>query len=189
VTNPPRDGVSIGGSHSENAIVAVTLGATSATTGIVTIFFQEPGVLGAGAYQDEIQIGICTDDSCTALVSGTRKTVRTTYTVSGTAPALSVTPSTQLVAIQAAPFTLGSPNATVRLTLDGILTSAVMVETEHTANGISHAFAFTADESGFDLDINFKSPAQMGIGTYEDTVTVRVCRTASCVPLNGSPVR
>ena len=188
VTNPPREGVSIGGNHSENAIVAVTLDPTSTTAGIVTIFFQEPGVLGAGAYEDEIQIGICTDDSCTALVSGTQKNVRTTYTVTGTAPALSVTSSTQLVVIQAAPFTLASPSATVRLMLDGITTSAVQVETEHTENGISNATAFQTDESGFDLEINFKSPVQSGIGTFEDTVTVRVCRAFSCVPLNGSPV-
>jgi hypothetical protein len=188
VTNAPPGGVVIGGRHSQNAIVLVTVEQTGATTGIATIFFQEPGVLGAGKYEDEIQIGICTNDSCTALVSGTQKNVRTTYTVTGTPPALSVTPSTRLVEIQAAPFTLASPDATVRLTLDGITTSAVNVATEHTQNGILNAFSLESDESGFDLTINFKSPVQVGIGTYEDTVTVSVCRMFSCDPLNGSPV-
>lgn len=188
VTNPPPEGVSIGGRHSDNAIVLVSLEATGATTGTVTIFFEEPGVLGAGVYEDDIQIGICTDDSCTALVSGTQRDVRTTYTVTGTPPALTVTPSTRLVTIEAAPFTLASPRAVVRLTLDGITTSAVMTETEHTTNGISHAFVLATDESGFDLEISFRSPIQAGLGIHEDLVTVRVCRTSSCTPLNGSPV-
>jgi hypothetical protein len=188
VTNPPRDGVAIGGSHSENAIVAVSLEATAAATGTVTIFFQEPGILGAGVYEDEIQIGICTDDSCTALVGGTQRSVRTRYTVTGTAPALSVTPSTRLVTVQAVPFTLAAPSAIVRLTLDGIPTSQVNVETEYGENGIANASLFQTDEVGFDLEIIFKSPVQTGIGIFEDTVTVSICRMAACTPLNGSPV-
>jgi hypothetical protein len=188
VTNPPRGGVAIGGSYSQNAIVAVTLDATSATTGTVTVFFEEPELLGAGVYEDDIQIGICTDDSCAALEAGTQKNVRTRYTVTGSVPDRSVTPSTDLVTKHAAPFTLASPSATVRLTLNNITTSAVMTETVHTANGISHAFLHSPDESGYDLDITFKSPGQVGLGTFEDTITVTVCRTSDCRPLNGSPV-
>lgn len=188
VTNVPREGVSIGGRHSENAIVDVSLAPTSDGGGIVTIFFQEPGLLGAGVYEDEIELGICSNDSCTAIVSGTQRTVRTTYTVTGTAPVFSVTPSTSVVEIEAAPFTSVSPSATVRLTLEGITTSDVMTETSHTTNGIWHAFEFKPDATGIQLDITFKPPAVAGLGVHEDTVTVSVCRTASCLPLAGSPV-
>jgi hypothetical protein len=189
VKNAPASGVVIGGSYTANAIVGVSVIEASPTSGIVTVFFKEPRDLGAGVYEDDIQIGICTDESCTALKSGTRKTVRTTYTVTGTAPDLTVAPSTTSVEVQAGLTTQAAPHATVRLTLGGIPASMIQSpNAQYTQNGILHAIVSTADESGFDVDITFMPPTYVGAGVYEDTITVTVCRESTCAPLLGSPV-
>lgn len=189
VKNAPASGVFIGGSYTSNAIVGVSVIEASPTSGIVTVYFQEPRNLGAGVYEDDIQIGICADESCTALKSGTRKTVRTTYTVTGTAPDLTVTPSTTRVEVQAGLTTQAAPESTVRLTLGGIPASMIQSpNAQYTQNGILHAIVSMADESGFDVDITFMPPTWVGAGVYEDTITITVCRESTCAPLLGSPV-
>jgi hypothetical protein len=189
VKNAPASGVFIGGSFTANAIVGVSVIDASPTSGIVTVYFQEPRNLGAGVYEDDIQIGICADENCTALKNGTRRTVRTTYTVTGTAPDLTVTPSTTHVEMQAGLTTQAAPHAVVRLMLGGIPSSMIqMPNAQYTQNGILNAIVSTADETEFDVDITFKPPTYVGAGVYEDTVTIVVCREFTCAPLLGSPI-
>jgi hypothetical protein len=190
VSNAPADGVSIGGNFTENGISNVTLQSTSAATGTINIVFKDPSVLGPGVFNDTLDFGICTDSNCTALVSGTRRTVTVTYTVTGTRPPQpSVIASTHAINIQRAPFLVTIQEATVVLTLLGVEVSNVSINTSFTTNGLLTAFTQQNSNGGYDLTLWFRPSEQLSIGTYVDTITVVLCRFNSCpTGLDGSPV-
>lgn len=190
ITNPPKDGVSIGGTYTQNGIESIGLEGTSATTGTVTIVFKNPSVIGADVYEDVIQLGICADEECSGPVSGTVRTVDVVYTVTGTPPPQpSVTASRTLVTVQSAPFIATSPQETVTLTLEGVDPSNVQINTESTSNGLAVAYSTQNDAGGFDINLLFTSSEHVGLGTHVDTVTVSLCQYNACpTPLDGSPI-
>ena len=57
-----------------------------------------------------------------------------------------------------------------------------------TSNGVENAlFNFTSDTSG-QLEVAVKQPGSLGVGTYNDTITVRVCYDPACTKqVGGSP--
>src|SRR5947209_14668289 len=54
---------------------------SSGTQGEFTVFFKDPSTVAVGTYSDTIQIGLCTDASCSHSVAGTLVTVAITYVV------------------------------------------------------------------------------------------------------------
>ena len=72
----------------------------------VTIQFKSPVSLGAGVYQDQIQISVCYDQACTQPVANSPQTVRVTYTVTA-APMVQLSSLSPASAVAAGPgFTL-----------------------------------------------------------------------------------
>jgi outer membrane protein assembly factor BamB len=70
----------VGGTYSANGIASVS-GTTATGSATVTIQFQSPASLGAGVYNDSVQITACYDQACTEPVSNSPQTVQVQYTV------------------------------------------------------------------------------------------------------------
>ncbi len=190
VSNPPAAGVYIGGRFTNNGIEDVTLQASSATDAAITIIFKDPSILGPGVYDDSLQLGICTDSTCQTLQNGTQHTITVKYTVTGTPPPpASVSASTNVVNVQEVPFIPHAPSASVDLIFQRVQPSEVSATTVYTDNGLSNAYVIPDGSGGLHIQMYFKASSALGIGTYDDTVTVTLCKFSACpTGLNGSPV-
>ncbi|MBS0377451.1 MAG: PQQ-binding-like beta-propeller repeat protein [Proteobacteria bacterium] len=80
VTNPSGGDTYIGADYTKSAITAITLQA-AAGVGYILVSFKDPSTINPGKYSDTIQVGLCTDSTCTQLQSGSVHTVAVTYTV------------------------------------------------------------------------------------------------------------
>jgi outer membrane protein assembly factor BamB len=85
VHNPPPEGITVGARYTTNAITGLDLTASGAQQATLTVAFEDPSVLGVGNYSDTVELGICEDDSCTQVESGSEVTISVTYVVDVTA--------------------------------------------------------------------------------------------------------
>lgn len=100
-------------------------------------------------------------------------------------PSMSLTPSSVSVS---ADFSDSSPTATVKVTVADPPASRLYAEEGNSNNGISSVNISPIGNAAYDLKMQFYSPGVLGVGTYDDTVTVRVCRDAQCDnEVAGSP--
>lgn len=186
VSDAPASGVSIGGNFSQNGIDNVTLNATSQSKGVVTIFFKDPSIVGPGDYQDRVQLGICRNDSCSAIRDGTLRTVDVAYTVTGTPPSISV--ATNVVERVAPPYTIDVAVENIPVTLQGIDPTDVNFDTQSSGRGLQYASVIPDGGGGLVLQLAFQPPSELGFGTFEAAVTVNACAVVSCpAGLHGSP--
>ncbi|AXQ28673.1 hypothetical protein D0B54_08270 [Solimonas sp. K1W22B-7] len=58
---------------------------TSETSGRVSIFFQDPDLLGPGTYADRLTLKICYDAACSEQTVGSPRQIEVSYTVTGAA--------------------------------------------------------------------------------------------------------
>lgn len=85
VTNMPAAGVYVGYGHSVNGVANVSF-IPNATNAVLQVDFR-PGIsLPAGVYNDTIEVSVCLDDLCRTHIAGSPQTVRTSYTVTHSAP-------------------------------------------------------------------------------------------------------
>lgn len=171
-----------------NGVASVSVVVDSASKATVTIAFKSPSTLAVANYDDTVTIKACTDSGCSTPLTGSPATVTTHYTV---------TPSS----VPAGTFTLDSPSVTVSAAADaaaptanvgvtGSLSGAGSLNLLPTSTnvGISTVSASVGSPTHGSVIIEFKSPASLGVGTYDDTVTLKVCADAACTrPLTGSP--
>ena len=80
LVDPPPGGVYVGAGFTKNGIAGMNF-TSSGTQGEFTVFFKDPSTVAVGTYSDTIQIGLCTDASCSHSVAGTLVTVAITYVV------------------------------------------------------------------------------------------------------------
>ena len=80
-----------------------------------------------------------------------------------------------------------APTATVTVSFAGPTGTALYVGTSSSSNGISSVTQSPGNASTV-ITINFNSPLALGVGVYNDTVTVRVCYDQACTqPISNSP--
>ena len=80
-----------------------------------------------------------------------------------------------------------APTAIVQIAVTGQTAAQLYVTSSATHNGVASA-ATMSSSAGYVLTVSFKSPAAVGIGVYNDTVTLNVCNDASCTsPVGNSP--
>lgn len=190
LSNVPAAGVTIGGDWTENAITFIDLTQNSDTSATVHIHFQNPTIIGPGTYNDTVTIGICADDNCTALINGTRNTISVRYTVTGQRPPQpTVTPARTSILVERPPLLATTTQETVTLTVQGGFTSNIDMHWTNTTVALLNVFVFTTGNDSYEVSINFKSPAEVGVGTFDDTVTITLCQFNVCpLGLDGSPV-
>lgn len=172
-----------------------TLQASQGTATIV-IEPRPPNTLKPGTYHDTIQIQACTDSTCTQQIAGSPQTINVSYTVESVtgsaAPQLVL--STSSVNAQAFLLSAQPPaNATVGATITNSV-PASNITLSYTTNGVSFAnltYGTAANSGGpqqATLTIEFAPPNQLGIGTYNDTITLNACLDSQCLnPFPGSP--
>ena len=98
---------------------------------------------------------------------------------SGGGSGLSMSLSTNQVSVSAA-TTGAAPTATVQINLNEAPTSTVYVGYNDTTNGISSLSFSQVSAQAEAVNIAFKSPAQLGAGTYTDTINLAVCYDQQC---------
>jgi hypothetical protein len=163
---------------------------------IVDIEPRAPNTLKPGTYQDTIQIQACTDSACAHPIAGSPQTIVVNYTVEpvtgSDAPQLTL--ATNTVSAQAFLLSAQPPaNAGVAATITNYAT-VPNITISYTTHGVSFAnLSYTSAASGGGseqgaLTIQYAPPNQLGVGTYNDVVTINACLDPQCVnPFPGSP--
>jgi outer membrane protein assembly factor BamB len=95
--------------------------------------------------------------------------------------------STNQIAVSAA-LGEGAPLATVDINLSSTYSGTLDVADDTTNNGISSVVMAATTDTTATVQILFKLPSELGIGTYRDTLLLAVCTDASCTSqIAGSP--
>ncbi len=198
------------GKFSENGIANVT-DASGASPITVTIQFKPPASLGAGVYNDTVQMSGCYDQACTQQVGNSPQTVQVQYTVTGglikltslmptsaiaSGPAFTLTATGTNFTPQSVVLWNGSPRATsfmstTQLTAQIAATDiaapgAVPVSVSDPVNGASNSVPFTIQPET--LGLNSVSPTSVAVGgpSFMLTVLGTGFTNASTVQWNGS---
>lgn len=171
-----------------NGIDSVSAVVNSASKATVTITFKTPSTLAAAKYDDTVTIKACTDSGCSTELRGSPATVTTHYTVTqATVPAGSFFLDGSSVTVSAA-ADAPAPAVNVGVTASIAVSGSLNLVPTSTNIGISAVSAAVGSPRHGSLIIEFKSPASLGVGAYDDTVTLKVCADAACaLPLTGSP--
>lgn len=81
VQNPPDDGLYAAMGWTGNGVSSVDIFSLNETTARLEVYFRSPDSLSPGDYQDEVQVSICYNESCSRQVIGSPLQVATAYTV------------------------------------------------------------------------------------------------------------
>ena len=188
---PLQSSVSVSGTE----IGAVNTMWQSASQGALTIVFVSPDQLGPGNYTEILTLNVCTDSACSHPIAGSPARITITYTVAGGTP----TPVS---------FYFPQPQSSFSAT-----TSDTSPESTSFTFYIQHVppaglyLLITQPKSGFvtgltdtvepdslgelivTLNLALQSPASLGSGFFQSSVSVAVCYDKACTrPVAGSPV-
>ena len=159
----------------------------------VTLFFEDPSDIGAGAYNSVIRAGVCANVSCDALRSDALS-ISVSYTVTGTQPPLAtVQAATNTVSVSASALDFRGPRATVDLNYSNVqLSNPIQAQATSTNHGIPTVYPVGVQQlspTAARLHITFADPRELPAGTYDDVITVNLCEMRKCPgPLAGSPI-
>lgn len=187
VTNPPAAGLFV-------QIAATTSGIhfpgfePGVGAGTVNVLFRSPGSMQNGTFNDSITIRVCTDDQCRSQIAGSPVTVTTQYVVSGTGTS-TVSPDRSSIQYTTDLNEITNRQEFVQLTLDVAPDSGVFAHVSHTSNAIQRVTHRVATLTLVELDIRFRSGAELGSGDFSDTIDVTLCYDVTCARLvEGSPL-
>jgi hypothetical protein len=187
---PPPDGSVIRYSYTTNGIWNLGHLRLDPVEWQFRVDFADPSELGPGVYVDTVELAMCADQFCTALVEGTVSTFTITYTVTGQKPPpAEVVASTKSVAAEAMAYTDAKPIATIELSYLNVQPNASFTAeiVSSTYEGILGGVIERIDDTSDRLEIRFRPASTLPPGTYEDVITVNVC--AKCPRhVVGSPL-
>ncbi len=171
-----------------NGVASVSVVVNSASKATVSISFKAPSTLAPATYDDTVTIKACTDSGCSTPLTGSPASVTTHYTVTkSSVPAGSFFLDSTSVTVSAA-ADAAAPVVNVGVTASLTGAGSLNLVPTSTSIGISTVSAAVGNPAHGSLIIQFKSPASLGVGTFDDTVTLKVCADAACTrPLTGSP--
>jgi outer membrane protein assembly factor BamB len=103
---------------------------------------------------------------------------------SGSSATLLVTPTT----VNVVASTVGAaPAASIQVVVESSAAGPYYVSTAFTQNGIASE-SFSVSGSIGTVNLTFKSPTALGVGVYNDTVTIEACSDVGCAQqISGSP--
>jgi hypothetical protein len=174
-------------------------GASSDTTSGVTLLVAlwQPASLGAGTYTDTLTVSICVDSACATQYPGSPAKVAVKYVVTGSA---ALTPTFQLepTATNFTATTTGAaPTAGWIVNVDNIPPKGLWTRWNWPSTGIVGNVTFqqslcavNCSNNGWGTyTVTMGSPAKLGSGIYNSSVTVEMCYDQACTSqLSGSPV-
>lgn len=189
IANAPADDTYIGGSFTQNGIVAVELISATKTNAILHVTFKPPTDQPPGTnLSDTLQLALCRDTNCNDIVTDSLITIPITYAVkspdAGSLP--TIASSTSQISVHAlitgqsiswSPDTNSSPNAfSIPLTIQhAAYTPTYTVETSW--NSVQSAQMIDPINPTLYVTLNRPQAA----GSYHDTITVHACLDAGCV--------
>lgn len=186
ITNNPPPVVYIDYDYSASGIDRVEFAQTAPAQGELRIFFRSAGSLLNATYDDTVDVRVCLDDLCQTDLRGSPRTIRTSYVVSGSGPT-SATISRSTIALTVDHREQGRRREAITATLNALPPSGVHINMLHTSNAVEFA-AQGAPGLVTDMLIGFVAGRDRPIGSYDDTVTVKVCYDNTCVrQVTGSP--
>lgn len=189
VSQPPAAGLYHGEDFSTRGLESVNLLPTSNASAQLQLAFKPAAALADGVYIDTVLIAVCSDNRCAHHVAGSPMTVTTRYTVSG-GSANSVTIDRSAISVTASTGGPAFLNESLLLTRVGA-TPALPLAVQVSATGTAVATLSTVAVSDTQtrVDVGLVQPAQKPAGTYNDTVTIRVCYDSGCLrDVVGSPI-
>lgn len=174
-------------SYSTNAVAGVDHAAAGLGQERIFIQFKAPSTLPDGVYRDTVDLRICTTEDCNRQVRGSPIRITATFTVESPATVRSEQAAVELGAGLIDPAV---PTANPRFSVTGMpADSGVHFSATSSTNGIAR-YSIT---TGFGIDtgvyLEFRGPAELGVGTYADAITLRACYDSSCArEVSGSPI-
>ena len=190
IDHGPTPGVYVGYGHASVAISKLSFASNGPSQGVVTVSEKDPSVIGVGTYNDTVDVGLCTDSSCTAFQSGSVSSIPVIYHVSGSNAAVeSVTSSTYGVALRELPYIPSAPQVPVVLTFQNLGAGAVNLSATFTSNGVSDVVGAVSGANTWSGNIVLKIPATLETGIYDDVITIAACNKSKCpIALAGAPI-
>ncbi|MDE2138406.1 MAG: hypothetical protein KGJ68_13320 [Gammaproteobacteria bacterium] len=193
ITNPPNTPLSYRLSNSGSAVAGSSFVWQSSQAGSLTISFPGPAALGAGSFQGSVDLAVCLDAACAQPITASPAHIMVTYVVEpGSQPAASFT-------VGPGPAQITSPLFTSQTTsiLDDFSfyvtdfpSSGLWVQIRQPAGGpITSAALEDVTGPTAVVGLTLKSPATLGPGIYNDSVSFSLCYDSTCQSLvAGSPV-
>lgn len=184
--NVPDDGLYVGVDSTNNGIASVDFQATSDTTASLILQFRSPVDLAVGTVTDQVTVYVCLDDQCAKQARGSPMTLSASYTVSS--PMVAALTSTS-VSVTGAVQDLSAPqgSALINLSSTGEIPPTVRINSGYAS--IDGVFSLGGAPGSVGVQINFRHPANMGVGVYSENVALRVCYDFDCRrEVNGSPL-
>ncbi|MGD9691156.1 MAG: hypothetical protein AB7P44_08260 [Steroidobacteraceae bacterium] len=186
VTNNPPPTVYYTIDHSAIGLEIVQFVQTGPGQGELRFSFRSPGSLANGTYNDTVEIRVCPDDLCRTDLRGSPATVRTAYVVSGSGTTSAVV-NPSIINLTADQREVIGRREDVTVTLNALPPSGIRIQTIQSSNALDFV-AWGATGLVTNLDLGFDAGDELALGTYTDSVSVRVCYDDSCVrQIAGSP--
>ncbi len=184
------DLIYVSGQYTTAAVqgVSVTLNGTQV---MVAVTLRAPEQTAPGTYQDTITVRACHDSACTMQVIGSPVSIPVSYVVTNPSPAPAMTVDRLDISREGFVLDPGTGlSETVALAFSGLGTRILRPHLSVTSTNqtITALRQLTTSRTEGGLSIDLKSPATLGVGTHQDTITVRACLDATCAnELEGSP--
>ena len=185
--NVPDDGLYVGVDTSNNGIASVDFQATTETAANLVLQFRSPVDLDVGTVTDQVTVYVCLDDQCAKQVRGSPMTLTASYSVSSPMVASMAVPSMSVTgAVQDSLSPQGS--ALITLSNTGVIPPTVQVDNFGYAS-IDYVAGQQVSPGGVAVQVNFRHPANLGVGVYNENVELRICYDFGCRrEVNGSPL-
>jgi hypothetical protein len=193
ILNPPSSKLTYRVISSGMAVSSADFSWQSVSSGTLNIHFPSPATLGAGTFQGSVQLSVCSDAACLQPIGDSPATLMVTYTVNpGSQPPTSFTLMEGPQAIASALYTSQTDPILVDFALyvTNLPSSGLWVIVTQPSSGfvVSAGLAPYSGPSAV-VGLTLKSPAQLGSGLFNGSVTFQVCYDEQCQnPVQGSPV-
>ena len=185
----PASAVYFSGRYSTKGIKNVSVDWDSPNHAVVTVNFKIPSQLMPGTYSDTVQIRLCGDSACSAVIDNSTVTIPVSYRVVPPSDTGSPTVTLQQRSINVGAQTtisdVGMPS--IGLVFSNFAEAPYLSATV-TGAAISSATGSASTSFG-QVTANLPSPQALGFGSYTGTITLKVCLDGpACVwQATGSP--
>jgi hypothetical protein len=184
--NVPDTGLYVGVDAGTAGLAYADLQAASETTANLVLQFRSPIDVDVGTVTDQVTVYVCLDDQCDRQVRGSPMTVTASYTVSAPMTAALASPT---MAATGALQDMSAPQGStaINLTHTGAIAPSVLIDTAYSS--IDYVSAIPNSPISMQVTVNFRHPANMGVGSYTENVALRVCYDSACRrEVSGSPL-
>jgi len=189
IDHGPTPGIYVGYGHASVAISKLSFSSSGPGQGVVTVSEKDPSVIGVGTYNDSVDVGLCTDSSCTAFQSGSVSSIPVVYNVTGGKAGESVTSSTYSVALRELPYLPSAPQVPIVLTFQNLPATSVTLSATFTSNGVATVVGAVSGVNTWSGNIILKIPTTLETGIYDDVITIAACNKSKCpTALAGAPI-